>query len=286
MTDSPDKIQWHPAFCAAAGLELQENIDALELTPEYNLSKEPIRIDLLIVKDRKKLGKIKNEIGHIMRTYNVIEYKSPEDGLTIDDFYKTIGYACLYKGYGENVDKIPVNELTASLFREAYPREMFLALKRHGHEIEMVYPGIYYITNNLPFPVQVIVTKELKKETHSSLRILSNNAEREDVERFLEMSVRIKTPWGRNNVDSVLQASARANFELYENLRRESAVSSVFRELFRDEVEEMEESGFRAGQAQIIIKMYKNGFTPEQIAAATDKTLEDVNSILSSKDEQ
>ena len=215
MTDSPDKIQWHPAFCAAAGLELQENIDALELTPEYNLSKEPIRIDLLIVKDRKKLGKIKNEIGHIMRTYNVIEYKSPEDGLTIDDFYKTIGYACLYKGYGENVDKIPVNELTVSLFREAYPREMFLALKRHGHEIEMVYPGIYYITNNLPFPVQVIVTKELKKETHSSLRILSNNAEREDVERFLEMSVRIKTPWGRNNVDSVLQASARAYFELY-----------------------------------------------------------------------
>lgn len=143
MTDSPDKIQWHPAFCAAAGLELQENIDALELTPEYNLSKEPIRIDLLIVKDRKKLGKIKNEIGHIMRTYNVIEYKSPEDGLTIDDFYKTIGYACLYKGYGENVDKIPVNELTVSLFREAYPREMFLALKRHEHEIEMVYPGIY-----------------------------------------------------------------------------------------------------------------------------------------------
>ncbi|MEI3437859.1 MAG: hypothetical protein V8Q83_06605 [Blautia sp.] len=108
----------------------------MELTPEYNLSKEPIRIDLLIVKDRKKLGKIKNEIGHIMRTYNVIEYKSPEDGLTIDDFYKTIGYACLYKGYGENVDKIPVNELTVSLFREAYPREMFLALKRHGHEIE------------------------------------------------------------------------------------------------------------------------------------------------------
>lgn len=222
----------------------------------------------------------------------MIEYKSPEDGLTIDDFYKTIGYACLYKGYGENVDKIPVNELTVSLFREAYPREMFLALKRHEHEIEMVYPGIYYITNNLPFPVQVIVTKELKKETHSSLRILSNNAEREDVERFLEMSVRIKTPWGRNYVDSVLQASARANFELYKNLRRESAVSSVFRELFRDEVEEMEEkarktkeSAFREGQAQIIVNLHKNGFTPEQIASATNKTLEDVNDILFSKDE-
>ena len=67
MADSPDKIQWHPAFYAAAGLELQENIDELELIPEYNLSKEPIRIDLLIIKDSAKKKSIKNEIGHIMK---------------------------------------------------------------------------------------------------------------------------------------------------------------------------------------------------------------------------
>ena len=64
-------------------------------------------------------------------------------------------------------------------------------------------------------------------------------------------------------------------------------MSSVFRELFRDEVEEMEEkarktkeSAFREGQAQIIVNLHKNGFTPEQIASATNKTLEDVNDIL------
>lgn len=69
-------------------------------------------------------------------------------------------------------------------------------------------------------------------------------------------------------------------------------MSSVFRELFRDEVEEMEEkarktkeSAFREGQAQIIVNLHKNGFTPEQIASATNKTLEDVNDILFSKDE-
>lgn len=286
MTDSPDKIQWHPAFCAAAGLELHENIDALELIPEYNLSKEPIRIDLLIIKDHKKSGKIKNEIGHIMRTYNVIEYKSPEDSLTIDDFYKTVGYACLYKGYGDAVDKIPVNELTASLFREAYPREMFLALERHGHEIGQVYPGIYYITNNLPFPVQVIVTKELKKETHSCLRVLSTNAEKDDVERFLKMSEGIKSSWGRNNIDSILQASARANFDLYKKIRRESVVCDVLRELFKDEIEEelkkAEDCGEANGEANAIAKMHKNGFTPNQIASALDKTIEEVNIILSS----
>ena len=47
-----------------------------------------------------------------MRKYNIIEYKSSKDELNIDDYYKTVGYACLYKGYGENVDIIPADELT------------------------------------------------------------------------------------------------------------------------------------------------------------------------------
>ena len=50
MTDAPDKIQWHPAFYAAAELELKEDIGELELIQEYPLSKEPIRIDLLVIR--------------------------------------------------------------------------------------------------------------------------------------------------------------------------------------------------------------------------------------------
>ncbi len=106
----------------------------MELKPEYNLSKEPIRIDLLIIKKEESAGQIKNEIGHIMRTYNVIEYKSPEDALTIDDFYKTVGYACFYKGYGGHVNAVPINELTISIFRETKPVKMFLTLQKHGHK--------------------------------------------------------------------------------------------------------------------------------------------------------
>lgn len=73
MKNAPDKLQWHPAFCAAAGLEFHEDIERLELKLEYNLSKEPIRIDLLIIKEGST-GQIKNEIGHIMRIYNVTEH--------------------------------------------------------------------------------------------------------------------------------------------------------------------------------------------------------------------
>ena len=183
MGETPEKIQWHPAFYAATELELQEDIEHLEFTREYNLSKEPIRIDLLIIKEPNRGMKIKNEIGHIMRQYNVIEYKSPEDNLTIDDFYKTIGYACLYKGYGKHVDQIPIEELTVSIFRESYPRKLFLTLAQQGHKIEEKYAGIYYICN-LPFPVQIVVMKQLRREGHKSLKVLSAKAKKEDVKGF------------------------------------------------------------------------------------------------------
>ena len=68
----------------------------------------------------------------------MIEYKSQEDNLTIDDFYKTVGYACLYKGYGQYVDQIPIAELTVSLFRESYPRKLLLTLEQQGHKIEKI----------------------------------------------------------------------------------------------------------------------------------------------------
>lgn len=43
------KIQWHPAFCAAAELELRSNKGDLEFKREYNLSKKPLQMDLLII---------------------------------------------------------------------------------------------------------------------------------------------------------------------------------------------------------------------------------------------
>lgn len=46
--------------------------------------------NFLIIKEESD-RRIKNEIGHIMKKYNVIEYKSPEDALIIDDFIIQLG---------------------------------------------------------------------------------------------------------------------------------------------------------------------------------------------------
>lgn len=50
MSGKAEKLQWHPAFCAATELELRQDLDVLELIPEYNLSKKPLQIDLVIIK--------------------------------------------------------------------------------------------------------------------------------------------------------------------------------------------------------------------------------------------
>ena len=231
-------IKWHPGFYGAAEIEFLSNKGELEFQREYNLSKEPIRMDLLIIKKLTDV-KIENELGHIFKKFNVVEYKSPDDSLTIDDYYKTVGYACLYKGLGETVDQIPADELTVSIFRESYPREMFEAMVNLGLEIKERYPGIYYITGRQAmFDTQIVVTRQLDKETHHTLRILSRHVQEEDVRAFVEKAVQMTEPGDKNNVDAVLQVSASVNKEIYEAIRRcDKVMCDALKELMKEDFE-------------------------------------------------
>ncbi len=246
IADIVAKNAWHPGFVAAAGIELKDERNLI-LIPEKNISKEPIRIDLFIQRDRGE--KVRNEIGHLFRRYNVIEYKSPEDGLSVDDFFKTLGYACLLKGLGETVDEYPKDEITISIFRDTYPRELFVYLEHSGMIVEERYDGIYYVTGNIPFPAQIIVTSRLDKK-HTSLRILSNHASEEDVRSFIEQAKKMTKPGDRNNVDAVLQVSATANRELYEKIRGDSEMCEALRELMKDEIEKERAQGIAQGIVQ------------------------------------
>ena len=247
MKDSPEKIQWHPAFAAAMGLEFKSDYEYVRIEQEHNLSKEPLRIDLLVLKVNNTERKFSNEIGHIMKTYNIIEYKSPKDGAVIDQKF----------------------------------------------------PGIYYITGNTLFPVQMVVVKELDKQTHSSLRVLMDKADREDVETFLQNSVKTNEPWEREDIDAVLQASVSANKELYEAIRRDSGMCQALRELMKDEIEDAEKRAEKRGERRgerrgeknggirkesIIVKnMYNNGITPEEISTMTNINLVRVKNIVYGK---
>ena len=232
------KNHWHPAFCGATEWELKDNKNDLEFNLEHVLSKEPLRMDMLVIKKDPKVS-IKNEIGRIFKRHNILEFKGSGDELSIDDYYKVIGYAALYKGLGKHVNDIPAEEITITFIREAYPRELFRILEGYGVIKEEKYPGIYYLKGNTVFDTQVIVTRELDGEKHASLKVLSKNALEKDVRRFLEEAKLAGEPGDLQNIDAVLQVSVSANRELYEGVRRrDEKMCQALRELMKDEIEE------------------------------------------------
>ena len=159
------KIQWHPGFAAAMGLELAENRDDLIIQKEFNLNTKPLEIDLLVIKKNSDI-RIDNEIGHIFKGHNIMEYKSPEDHLNIDTFYKAAAYACLYKSCGAKVDAIKADDITVSLVRDIKPLGLLQYLKKQGFLITNPYRGIYYIEGKVLFPTQIVVTRELGEDIH------------------------------------------------------------------------------------------------------------------------
>lgn len=128
------KIQWHPGFVAAMNLEFAKDRKNLIFEKEYNLNTKPLEIDLLVIKKEASV-RIKNEIGALFRGHNIMEYKSPDDSLDIDAFYKTGAYASLYKSYGKTLDAIKADDVTVSLVREAKPEGLFRYLKEHHYSI-------------------------------------------------------------------------------------------------------------------------------------------------------
>ena len=231
-----DKKQWHPAFCGATEWELKDNKDDLTFDTEYYLGKTPLRMDLLVVKKQHDVD-IVNEIGKIFRVHNVIEFKGEGDSLSIDGFYKGIGYACLYKSKGKKVNEFPDDEITVTYLRNAYPRELFKILTDKGMEIEERYPGIFYIKGETLFPCQVIVTSRLDGKKHPGLKILKTGADEQDIRQFVMDAKLASDPGDLENINAVLQVSVTANNEIYDKVRGDDIMCQALRELMKDEID-------------------------------------------------
>ena len=238
MAEEVTSIKWHPSFCSAMELEFLQYKDLLDFNREFPLSKEPLRIDLLMIKKIKDVV-LDIDIGRLFKTYNIIEYKSPKDGLTIDDYIKTVGYAYLYKGLGATVDAVPLSELTATIVRDTEPTELFKKIQSEGGSIEEKYPGVYYIHGVVSIPTQFILTSSLSKDFHVCLRVLSNKASEDDIKRFIEIANTFTEPIDKQNADAVMNVSINANREVYDKIRKENPfMCQALRELMKDEIQE------------------------------------------------
>lgn len=240
------KIQWHPGFVAAMGLELREYRENLIFEREYNLNTKPLEIDLLIIKKEASVH-ISDDIGSFFRGHNILEYKSPEDHLDIDTFCKTLAYAYLYKSYGKTLDEIKMDDITISIIREARPIGLFRYFKEHDYPMTSGHSGIYYIEGPFPFQIQIIVTGELDKESHTWLRALSGKLDKKDIQDLLDKMSQITEKDYREMADSVLEVSIGANRHIVEGLMGDDVMFETLMEIMEPRINEIRKGDIEKG---------------------------------------
>lgn len=291
-----EKLQWHPAFVAALHIEFAAELDVLEIEAEHQLGKKPMQIDVLVVKKAEGVA-IRKNIGRIFQKYNVIEYKSPEDVLSVDDFYKVYGYACFYLSETGRVGEISPGDMTITFVCNHYPRRMLkhLTISR-GLSVVKRGEGIYYLAGD-EYPMQVIITKELSKEENYWLQNLRN-----DLKAGAEIRSLLKNYEGKERDpyhQAVMDLIVRANREQIEEERAMcEALKELYMDLYADEwkeaqekahesgVEQGLEQGMRRGLEQgeyrtkNIFKLYASGTPIELIAKKCGVTVEKVQQIL------
>ena len=284
LNTNDEKIQWHPAFDAALQIEFGDEAKYLEFDPEHLISKKPMQIDVL-VKNEKHV-KLRKNIGRIFRQYNIIEYKSPEDDLDIDDFYKTYAYACLYKSDTETVDMIPADELTITFVCYHYPRNMLRKLEQdRKFSVEQQDSGIYYLIGDA-IPIQLVIVPKLSKEHNYWLNNLRNDLKAgSEIRNFIES-------YSKNKNSKLYQALAdavmRANWE---KLKEGSNMCEALKELFADDLRESREQGIIEGRIEgrnagriegrieLIIKIFQKGYTAEATADMLEEPVSRIRKI-------
>lgn len=275
------KNQWHPGFAAAMRMELKDNREDLEFEEERPLNKKPLQVDMLIIKNDKNV-EIKNKIGKLFKRYNIVEYKSPNDQMGIDTFYKVIGYASLYKVSSEHEDGYKAEDITITLIRQRYPSKLIKYLKEIGCIVDKIYPGIYYISRNVLFKMQIIVSKDLDSKENIWLRSLQNNISKETYHELLSSLDKLDTKEREIYGDAVFQVVTEANEVRIDKWKEEIAMTcEALERIMAPELEAKELKGRHEGKLEGKVLAYSDvGLSVQEIADKVALSVEEVEKIL------
>jgi len=259
---------------------LFEYQDLLEYKYEYQLTSEPLRIDLLIIKKPREVVIDKN-IARIFRTDNLLEYKSPEDYVSVKDFLKVYAYANLYAAITPDVE---LSDITITFVENKYPRKLLEYLtETRGYRVNEESPGIYQISGDY-IPIQIIESKKLSETENLWLKSLTNDLEIQSLNVILDNRRR-----GGQKLypDAYFDVLLRANPKTFMEVSKMH--TATFEEVFTEAgiIPEWLERGRKQGIEQGIerekIKTAQNllamGFSIEKIVQITELPIEKVRSL-------
>lgn len=224
-------LQWHPGFQAILQIELLEEKGMLQFNKEYNLTEKPLQIDTLIIKLAPG-HRIRKSIGHLFRQYNIVEYKSPDDYVSVNDFYKVTGYASVFQSNTEREQEIPPQEITMTFAVSHYPVRLICFLKEtYGAVADAIAPGITYISGLL-FPIQILQLPKLDPDEYLWLSRLRRHLAKDDLDCLSRAYLpKQRNPLYRAAMNLVLRANPEESREGKEMLE---ALQELFPEEFRE----------------------------------------------------
>lgn len=235
MAQETGRTRYHYGFYAAMKNEYDLVHARVKYEQEIQLGEDPVRLDFLIIKSE---GELKDAIGEYFRKVNLFEYKSPEDGLSIDDFYKAQGYALIYKGYDRKVNELPIEEITLTFVRHVYPRELMKALKKSGYEIRETHKGIYRIEGKIIIPIQIVVSSRLEEGEYEGLKLLAKGCTKEAVVKYAERVIASKDEHVKTNAGTVIEICLNINKKLDREIKEDESMHRTIREIFKEDFED------------------------------------------------
>ncbi|MCL1919374.1 MAG: hypothetical protein FWG14_13955, partial [Peptococcaceae bacterium] len=276
--EKQEKIYWHEAFYEALQLELYEYKDILKFENEHQLSKEALKMDVLIIKKEKEV-RIDKNFGHIFRTHNIFEYKSETDTLTVADYHKVLGYALLYAAF----EQVSIEDITISFALTRHPRDLLKYLETvRKLTVEDMGNGLSYITGDI-IPIQLLERSRLSQEDNVFLRNLSSHLSTRDILNTLS-AYRDRNPLNEKNV--YLNRIIEANTVIFEEVIN---MGTTAMEIF---LEEAEKNGWLDGikrkastialetkQLELAKKMLLDDEPIEKIARWTELSLDTIKDL-------
>jgi len=214
-------IHWHPAFVEAIKMELKPYLDKIEILPEFPLTTEPLKIDCIIIKKTKNLV-IEKNIASIFRGWNIIEYKSPQDHVSVNDFHKVYAYSCLYSV----LFHVPVDNMTISFVESRYPKKLIdFLINVRNYKVEKNNPGIYNVKGDV-FAIQIIDTRHLSGYENLWLKSLNGKLNTNSINKVVS---EIKKQDKTINIEAYIDVISRANEKFFKEELKMGAKS--FKEL-------------------------------------------------------
>lgn len=282
--DDKELIQWHTGFVHAMRLYLMDYEDDIEFNDEFQLTRKPLIIDLTVVKKPDGLV-IDNNIGRFFRKHNILEYKSPRDELNLETFYKVQAYALLYMIAPGNCEAngAPINEkdITISIVRAAYPRELIRDLIEHGYTVLEQPYNIYYI-EGAQFPIQIVVTKPSHDCQDDEKGIIWLNALSPNISKnlfydFLTSIRDLDTRHGMfaDTISSIVSDANEENIETWKE--RDAFMNSAMRRIMAKELQESNEEGRSEGRSEG--RLEERNLIKKATKAAKDNNISNVSDL-------